>query len=99
MDAPWRPEGTGTLAISKADFLQEFEHLMELEAQGLPLGDWYAQSAALQDRVLEDKQLTRQIPQLVWNYLTDFDVRALDPDYAREQQRDLAQALETLRRK
>lgn len=92
-------EGTGTLGISKADFLREFEQLLELEAKGMSLSDWYAQSAALQERILEDKQLTRQVPQLVWNYFTDFDVRELDPEYATEQQRDLARALETFKRK
>lgn len=87
------------MAISKTEFLEAFDHLLELEAQGADLTGWYAASAALQDRVLEDRALSKWVPQIAWNWFTDFDVRSLDPEYAREQRRDLDRALAPLRAK
>lgn len=79
------------------DFLEAFDRLLALEAQGAELAEWYAASAALQDRILEDRAFAKKVPQIAWNWFTDFDVRALDPEYAREQRRDLDRAIAALR--
>ncbi len=86
------------MAISKIEFLQAFDQLLELEAAGSGLTEWYAASAALQDRILEDRAFAKQVPQIAWNWFTDFDVRALDAEYAREQRRDLDRALAPFRK-
>lgn len=69
--------------------------LLGQDSSGDRLRDWYVGARQVQDALISVGGLGPFVPELVWHYLADADIRAKDPEY-REQQEAFIRAFVVL---
>jgi len=60
------------------------------------LDRWYEDARRVQDRIASAPDVTTGVPDFIWHYLSDADVRLKDPRYAQVQQEMLTELLAML---
>ena len=85
------------MSYSKNDLIRDISRLMSQEPVNKPqLKQWYVEAKHVQQMICSEPELANVVPEIVWHYLIDADIRLKDLDYAAEQRAILLEALDKL---
>jgi hypothetical protein len=72
--------------------------LVMSELDGVDFTVWYADSLSLQKWIRSDSEFCNQVPNFVWSWLSDGDVRRKDPLIAAKDTEEIRKIIENLAR-
>jgi hypothetical protein len=85
-----------TLEQSARELAGDLRRLRDAEQAGVPLDAWYAQSLALERRIIGSPEVANLVANFIWDWLADADVRRKAPLLAAEQDAELLRVLQIL---
>lgn len=92
-------EAEVTVGYSKDELVRALEALLESESRGnVDLNELYKVAREIGRKVRSEPSLSDLVPETVWHYLSDVDIRMREPEYRAMQRDDLIRAIESLKR-
>jgi hypothetical protein len=64
--------------------------LRDEPADRTQLSSWYERAHSISEKIRSDAGLCKDVPEIVWHYLSDADIRLRDERYAKAQRVEVA---------